>query len=222
MEVHSLEYMTKMIKANTNRINSNTLDIAQRVCYIKYNELWKESYKSFNEYVKSVLKLSKTTLSDYNKVVYKFCNTDDNSSTGYCVKSLFRDYTFSQLREMSILTEEEIQQLKIDSTLSEKEIRKIVKEYMKVLQGHFNDLAKPEETVKEESFIEETKTYKTYIDDSIFTFFDCDKCNVKDMRKTVSVTTGLNYLKNMIVKDNEHVYMVVKVPKKYLKGDCEE
>ena len=140
--VHSFAYMDKMIKAESDRINRNTIDIAQRVCYIKYNELWKENFSSFNEYVKKELKLKKSTLSGYTQVVYKFCVNDDNSSTGYCVKSLFSDYTYSQLREMTILTEEEISQLKIDSSMSEKDIRKRVKEYTKVLHD-LADLAKP-------------------------------------------------------------------------------
>ena len=50
MKIHSFEYMNKMIKADSSRIESNTLDIAQRICYIKYNELWKENYKSFTDY----------------------------------------------------------------------------------------------------------------------------------------------------------------------------
>ena len=47
MIIHSFEYMNKMIKADSSRIESNTLDIAQRICYIKYNELWKENFNSF-------------------------------------------------------------------------------------------------------------------------------------------------------------------------------
>lgn len=215
----SFSYMNKMIKAEYDRINRNTLDIAQRVCYIKYKELWKENYKSFTEYIKKELKLKKSSVSAYTKVVYKFCKEDENSSTGYCVKSLFRDYTFSQLREMTILTEDEYSQLCINPSMTEKQIRKIVKDYISVLQG-LKDQEKKIEGITEQIQVIQDSNITGIIKDSIFRFFDCDKCLVKDMKKTVSVNQGLNYLKNQIVKDNEHVYMVVKVPKNYLeKGD---
>lgn len=215
----SFSYMNKMIKAETDRINRNILDIAQRVCYIKYKELWKENYKSFNEYIKKELKLKKSSVSAYTKVVYKFCKEDDNSSTGYCVKSLFKDYTFSQLREMTILTEDEYRQLCINPSMTEKQIRKIVKDYISVLQG-LKDQDEKIEGITDQKQVINDSNITGIIKDSIFRFFDCDKCLVKDMKKTVSVNQGLNYLKNQIVKDNEHVYMVVKVPKNYLeKGD---
>lgn len=222
MIVHSFSYMDKMIKAKTDRTNRNTIDIAQMVCYIKYNELWKENFSSFNEYVKKELKLKKSTLSSYTQVVYKFCEDDEYSSTGYCVKSLFRDYEFSQLKEMTFLTEEEISQLKINSSMSVRDIRKLVKEYIKVLDGSKDDPEKIEEVKEDIEVKEDTNILKynhSYIDDSIFRFFDCDKCNVKDMKKTVSVDTGLRYLRNQIVKDNEYVYVVVKVPKNYIEKE---
>lgn len=220
MRVHSFDYMNKMIKVDSKRIESNTLDIAQRICYIKYNELWKVNFKSFSEYCKKELKIKKARVSQYDKVVYKFCQKDENSATGYCVKSLFRDYKFAQLREMTILTEEEYLQLKITPSMSDREIRKIVKDYIKVLQG-LSDPDKPVINNSEEIETEEQSNYiRKYIDDGLFKFFDCDKCNVKDMKKTVSVDTGLRYLRNQIVKDNDNIYYVVKVPKKYLeKGD---
>lgn len=216
MKVHSFSYLDKMIKAETDRINRNTIDIAQMVCYIKFNELWKENFSSFNEYVKKELKLRKSTLSSYTQVVYKFCEKDEYSNTGYCVKSLFRDYQFSQLKEMTFLTEEEISQLKINSSMSVRDIRKLVKEYIKVLGGSKENF-KEDNDVKEDTNI--LNYNHSYIDDSIFRFFDCDKCNVKDMKKTVSVDTGLRYLRNQIVKDNEYVYVVVKVPKNYIEKE---
>lgn len=216
MIVHSFSYMDKMIKAKTDRTNRNTIEIAQMVCYIKYNELWKENFSSFNEYVKKELKLRKSTLSSYTQVVYKFCEKDEYSNTGYCVKSLFRDYQFSQLKEMTFLTEEEISQLKINSSMSVRDIRKLVKEYIKVLGGSKENF-KEDNDVKEDTNI--LNYNHSYIDDSIFRFFDCDKCNVKDMKKTVSVDTGLRYLRNQIVKDNEYVYVVVKVPKNYIEKE---
>lgn len=222
MNVHSFSYLDKMIKAETDRINRNTIDIAQMVCYIKFNELWKENFSSFNEYVKEELKLRKSTLSSYTQVVYKFCEKDEYSNTGYCVKSLFRDYQFSQLKEMTFLTEEEISQLKINSSMSVRDIRKLVKEYIKVLDGSKDNSEKAEEVKEDKKVKEDNSILKynhSYIDDSIFRFFDCDKCNVKDMKKTVSVDTGLRYLRNQIVKDNEYVYVVVKVPKNYIEKE---
>lgn len=220
MKIHSFEYMNKMIKADSSRIESNTLDIAQRICYIKYNELWKENFKSFTDYCKNELKIKKARISQYDKVVYKFCQKDDNSATGYCVKSLFRDFKFAQLREMSILTEDEFIQLKINPSMSDREIRKKVKDYIKVLQGIKDIDEKPSKLVEETVEEEHSEHIRKYIEDGVFKFFDCDKCNVKDMKKTVSVDTGLRYLRNQIVKDNDNIYFVVKVPKKYLeKGD---
>ena len=187
----SFSYLDKMIKVETNRINRNTIEIAQMICYIKYNELWKNSFSSFNEYVKKELKLRKSTLSSYTQVVYKFCNSDESSCTGYCVKSLFRDYQFSQLKEMTFLSEEEISQLKINSSMTVRDIRKLVKDYIKMLQGPSDHVATEETETKQE--VKESnnilKYSNTYIDDSIFRFFDCDKCNVKDMKKTVSVSS---------------------------------
>ena len=72
MNQKSFDFMNKMIKVGIKRNDSNIIDIAQRVCYIKYNELWKQNFSSFNEYVKKELKLKKSSISAYTKVVYKF------------------------------------------------------------------------------------------------------------------------------------------------------
>ena len=219
MNQKSFEFMNKMIKVGIKRNDSNIIDIAQRVCYIKYNELWKQNFSSFNEYVKKELKLKKSSISAYTKVVYKFCVPDVNSQTGYFVKSLFKDYSFSQLREMTILTEDEYKNLEIHPDMSEREIRKTVKDYISVLQGLKDHEEQIEELSEQKPVIQENNI-TGILKDSIFRFFDCDKCIVKDMKKTVSVNQGLTYLKNQIVKDSEHFYMVVKVPKNYLeKGD---
>ena len=51
--------------------------------------------------------------------------------------------------------------------------------------------------------------------------FDIDNCSVAGMKKKVDIENGLRYLKNQVIKDNDNCYVVVKVPKKYLKMEGE-
>lgn len=208
-----LDFQTKKIRVCDSRTSECTLEKAQRIAYIKYKELFSQKYASFTEYCNKVLELPKTTASEYTQVVYKFCKESESSNTGYCVKSLFKDYTYSQLNVMKVLKEDEIRDLKINPNMSVRQIHKIVLEHKKLLTG-IKDL-KP---LNEES--EERSGVITPVRDmeniSTFKFFDCDKCNMKDMKKTISTKQGLDYLRNRIIKDNDNIYYVVVVPKNRL------
>lgn len=208
-----LEFQTKKIRVIDSRMSSNTLEKAQRIAYIKYKELFNEKYSSFSEYCFKELSLPKSTVSEYTAVVYKFCKDSDSSNTGYCVKSLFRDYTYSQLKTMIVLKEEEIKDLKINPNMSVREIHKKVLEHKKNVTG-IADLQPLKEETQERSLSKESGRDMESI--SLFKFYDCDKCNRKDMKKTISLSQGLYYLKNQMIKDNDNIYYVVKVPKNRL------
>ena len=208
-----LDFQTKKIKVADSRVSDCTLEKAQRIAYIKYKELFSQKYSSFTEYCTKVLELPKTTASEYTQVVYKFCKESEFSNTGYCVKSLFSDYSYSQLNVMKVLTEEEIRVLKINPSLSVRQIHKIVLEHKKNITG-IKDLKPLDDEIEERSGAKQPVRDMENI--STFKFYDCDKCNMKDMKKTISTKEGLDYLRNRIVKDNDNIYYVVVVPKNRL------
>ena len=208
-----IDFQTKKIKVVDSRVSSNILEKAQRIAYIKYRELFSQKYASFTEYCTKVLEIPKTTVSEYTQVVYKFCQESESSNTGYCVKSLFRDYSFYQLAQMKVLTEQEIRDLKINPKMSVREIHKIVLNHKKMLTG-IQDLKPLEEESSERSGAQQSVRDMENI--SSFKFYDCDKCNMKDMKKTISTKQGLDYLRNRIIKDNDNIYYVVVVPKNRL------
>lgn len=208
-----IDFQTKKIKVADSRVSSNILEKAQRIAYIKYKELFSQKYSSFTEYCTKVLEIPKTTVSEYTQVVYKFCKESESSNTGYCVKSLFRDYSFYQLAQMKVLTEQEISDLKINPKMSVREIHKIVLNHKKLITG-IKDLKPLEEESSERSGAQQPVRDMENI--STFKFYDCDKCNMKDMKKTISTKQGLDYLRNRIIKDNDNIYYVVVVPKNRL------
>lgn len=208
--INNYEFQLKKLNCCFNRDMENSLEIAQRLSYIKNKELFKTEYKTFNEFCKKAFKnpIPRSTMSEYTSVVYQFCKEDEFSNTGYCVKSLFKNYSYSQLRKMLRLTDEEIKMLQINSDLSVREIAKIVRDYKKHLSG-LSDLPDKEE-IKEE--LEDNYT-KFNLEQFSFKFYDCDKCLIGNYKTPTSLSIGLINLKEQIIKDNENVYIVLKVPK---------
>lgn len=206
---NEFEFQIKKLNCCFGREPNNTLEIAQRLSYIKNKELYKDSYKTFNEFCRKAFKnpVPRSTMSEYTNVVYKFCKEDVNSNTGYCVKSLFKNYSYSHLRKMIRLTEDEISLLGLDPDMSVRELSKVVNDYKKTLMG--TGIIKKEEIEPKNNSSYEEFNLERYS----FKFFDCDKCLIGRYKKPVTLNKGLTNLKEQIIKDIDNDYYVVKVPK---------
>lgn len=109
-----------------------------------FKDLPDTSYKNIYEFAKSELSLCKTTTKYYLAIHTKFCD-------GQKVKDEFKEYNYSQLREMVKLSDEDMYLVNISMTC--KDIARLCKELAKKKQSSEDEIIAP--------FIEpETKSIK--------------------------------------------------------------
>lgn len=130
-----LERHTKAIEKLMVGVKKNMVEIAVRLKDIKENALFeKDGYKDVFEYAEKVLGYKKNTVYKMVTVADKFIEkTEDGKSYISIIAHKDADYTVSQLIELGSLTREEAVELntklKIDPTMSAKDIREVVKEF---------------------------------------------------------------------------------------------
>lgn len=131
----ALERHTKAIEKLMVGVKKNMVEIAVRLREIKENALFeKDGYKDVFEYADKVLGYKKNTVYKMINVADKFIEkTPDGKSYASIIAHEDADYTVSQLIELGSLTREEAVELntklKIDPTMSAKDIREVVKEF---------------------------------------------------------------------------------------------
>lgn len=131
----ALERHTKAIEKLMVGVKKNMVEIAVRLKDIKENALFeKDGYKDVFEYADKVLGYKKNTVYKMVTVADKFIvKTEDGKSYISVIAHKDADYTVSQLIELGTLSREEAielnTKLKIDPTMSAKDIREVVKEY---------------------------------------------------------------------------------------------
>lgn len=202
-----LDIEIKKVRCYLSSIESNHVSIALALGFIDLNNLWKDDYKSFNHFTSSVFGLNRYSTYKYLKFCYKFCDIrKEDKFQSYYVKLEFSEIDFTKLCLCFDLTFEEFELLKIDNTLSYREIRKRVKEYFGFKKAGFSSSKK--EVVQIDFKLDH---YDCYFDNS-------DSCFIKGIKTKKSLSDGFKRLRENILKDNDNVYVIIKVSKSQWRG----
>ena len=197
-----LEIYINKIKCYLSSSDSNNKSIALALGFIELNKLWQDDFKSFNNFASKTFGFNRYKTYTYLKFCYKFCDIRKESNfLAYYVKLEFCEIDFSKLCLCFDLTYDEFVKLGISNKLSSNEIRKLIKDYF----GYVPDL----EFKKRGEHIETDFKLDKY--DCYFTNYDSSYISGVKTKKDLS--EGLKRLRDNILKDNDNVYVVVKVSK---------
>lgn len=209
----------RLVKQELKQVEIDKMSIAQRIVRIEDEELYKPTYRDIYDYCNKELDIDKRRVWEMKKVVKKFCEKrkiSNQYSTNYFVNSFFKDFSYSKLVLLIELTEEEIKSLNLDSTMTWREIHKIVHDFKKGLLGY--DL---EDTLKNNSVLEpqtieevgEEKDSSFYNLEKSEMIFSVDGVKVHGKKKIEDINQGLNIFREMIIHDLDYEYVIVKVKK---------
>lgn len=206
----------KLIKQELSYVEKDKMSIAQRLQRIEDGKLYKPRYDTLIEYCQKELDLDRRKVWEMQKVVYRFCEkrkTSNQYSTNYFVKSLFKNYTYTKLVLLIELTEDEITALNIDSSMTWREIHKIVKDFKKGLLGYDLENDDNKNVVSADNVSINADDDNFYKLDKSEMIFDIDGCKISGRKKSVDLQKGFELLKEKIIHDSEYEYVVVKVKK---------
>lgn len=137
----ALDERTTMIKNKISGTARNFVVIGFYLKEIRDNEYFRDNgYKSLYEYADTELNMSKSTVS-------RFMAINDRFGVGKELKGNYADYTVSQLSEMLTLTDEQLQEVTVGTTVAEIRDMKRSQPEEKVLE--------PERSVKKSKRIED-------------------------------------------------------------------
>lgn len=112
----ALDERTTMIKIKISGTARNFVVIGFYLKEIRDNEYFKDNgYKSLYEYADKELQMSKSTVSRFMSINDRF-SVDGNSKE---LKGNYADYTVSQLSEMLTLTDDQLQEVSVGTTVAE-------------------------------------------------------------------------------------------------------
>lgn len=130
----NLRLMIQYITNASDRISNFSLGIAKHIHYVYSIDLYKPEFKDIYDFGK-YLDISRKTINSYLNVVERFCDYDIKSfdeciykAEYYKLHNNVKNFSFSQLKAILGLSDNEIEQLEITNTLTCKEIEKRKKE----------------------------------------------------------------------------------------------
>lgn len=130
--IQSVHHLREILRVNANSFALIGLLLKEAKTYFK--DIPDTSYKNIYEFAKSELSLCKTTTKYYLAIHTKFCD-------GQKVKDEFKDYNYSQLREMVKLSDEDMCLVNISLTC--KDIANLCKELAKKKQESDDETIAP-------------------------------------------------------------------------------
>ena len=207
----SFDIEIKKIKTYLNVMDKNSKAVATSIGFLNINELYKEKYSSIYECCLKEFDLSRYKVRQALKFCYKFCDCRKASKfLHYYVKLEFCEIDYSKLCLCFDLTDEEFELLQISNELSFREIKKRIKQ-------HFH-VSIPER-VSDQELENENDSYR--VSDAVYKLdkYDCyfdnqDNCFVNGFVSSKTVRQGLKRLEENILKDNDNVYVVLRISKK--------
>lgn len=136
-EVYSAEMLkeldkhAKAIKTALSGIDKNFAKIAFNLYWIYETGTYKAmGCDSIADYASKQFDIQKTSTYNFIAIVDRFGKRDENGHVMDCFDDKYKDFSSSKLSLISELTEVEIEELGIVPTMSVREIKKAVKEYL--------------------------------------------------------------------------------------------
>lgn len=196
------QVQTENIKKCIKYDSDNQFNIACRIAYIDRTQAYlNKGYRNSTEWCKNEFELDRRRVSEYLKVVYRFFLVNDNAnynSVGYTIKDIYKDYSFSKLKLLTDITDNEIKDLEITPEMSWSKIHKIVSEYKKHLFNPNDD------TLNTDLMQSESYNHNDYV----LKFYQGD-CYYSENDHYYSFLEGLEILKEKILHDDNNDYIVV-------------
>lgn len=228
----NLRLMINYITNASDRISNFSLDIAKHIHYVYSIDLFKPDYKDIYDFGNS-LDLSRKTINFYLNVVERFCDYDIKifdyniyKAEYYKLHNNVKGFSFSQLKALLGLSDDEIVLLEIDHNNTCKEIEKKKKELKaKINSLPFSDCSgvPPDQSEKNDKiFTSLNDTVKQinpfelgYIPENseYECIFDGNNSMLKGYKTKRNTNTALKHIRTLIENnlDDSFCYAVVKI-----------